>query len=251
MTEAWWIYPLLALCGIVAGVINTLAGSGSLLTLPVFLLIGLPPQIANGTNRIGVLIQSLAGVIAFRKAGRLDMQGRGGIMLATIVGSLPGAWLASELNPDIMRIVMFAVMSVLLALILINPRPSLSGAGRSRWPALALALLSGLYGGFIQAGVGILLLVMLSLMGNLDLVRANAIKLVCVIAFTLPALVLFVFRGQVAWLPGLVVAGGQALGSLLAVRFSVRAKGVNTWIRVLLIALTLAALTKLAFDWIY
>ena len=249
MIEPWWIYPLLVLCGFVAGVVNTLAGSGSLLTLPVFLLSGLPPQIANGTNRIGVLIQSLAGVVAFRKAGRLELEGRGGIVGATIFGSLPGAWLASELNPEVMQVVMFVVMSLLLALILINPKPAVPGAGGARWPALMLALLSGLYGGFIQAGVGILLLVMLSLMGNLDLVRANAIKLVCVIAFTLPALILFVLRDQVAWMPGLAVAGGQALGSILAVRFSVKAKGADAWIRALLIALTLAALTKLGLEW--
>ncbi len=217
----------LAVVGVAAGLINTLAGGGSLLTLPVLLLFGLSPHAANATNRVAIVIQSFAGSAFFDQAGRLDRAAASSVIVPTLLGALAGALLAAWLPAPWLRAGMLAVTSGLAALLLLRPgilAPH-PGEGRLRTPTAStrLALLAvGFYGGLLQAGVGLLMLAVLCGRLRYDLVAANALKSLAIGFFTLLALVVFALAGQVLWLPGIVLSAGMVAGARLAVTFSLR-----------------------------
>lgn len=240
----WYLFPLIVAAGFAAGFINTLAGSGSLITLPLLIFAGLPATIANGTNRVAVLLQTMVAVYRFRRAGTLDL--RHGFLLAipAILGALAGAQIAVNLNESVMRTVIGILMAVMLAVVLIRPKRWLVGRPEmlSRRPGLLQILLFfgiGVYGGFIQAGVGIFLLAGLVLGAGYELVRANAMKNLIVMASTFFALAVFVVNDQVAWLPGLVLAVGNMLGAWVAARMAVE-KGARfvRWILIAVVAVS-------------
>lgn len=223
----WYLYLGVVAAGFAAGFINTIAGSGSLITLPLLIYLGLPPTVANGTNRVGILLQNLVSTVSFRQQGVLHL--RSGLILATpaIAGSLVGAQIAVNLNEEMMRIAIGVLMLVMLAVMLMRPERWLRGHSDvvTRRLGLKEALIFfaiGIYGGFIQAGVGIFLLAALVLGAGYDLVRANGLKVLIIFAFTLFALGVFVRNGQVDWVVGLTLALGNSLGALAAARMSVR-----------------------------
>jgi len=234
------MYLFAVLGGVLAGVINTLAGSGSLVTLPILVFLGLPANVANGTNRVGIVIQSVVGVSAMRREGKLRGEGSAKFILPTLLGSLVGSWLASGLDAETMDAVIGALMAIMLVTILVNPKRWLreesdEGATALKpWLVVAFFFI-GVYGGFIQAGVGILLLVGLVLGAGFSLVEANALKLLLALCFTLIALAVFLVNDLVYWPYGLLMGVGQATGAWLAVRFATRYEGANVWVRRLLI----------------
>ncbi len=216
----------LAAVGLVAGVLNTLAGGGSLLTLPALVFLGMPAADANGTNRVAVVVQSLVAARRFRERGILPLGSVWGLLPVTLVGALVGAWASLQLDETGLRRAMAVVMVAIVGLLWLQPERWLRRTHR-RLPAWGVQLVFafvGFYGGFIQAGVGVLLLVALSLGRGLDLVQANAAKVVLVLLFTLPALVLFWAQGAVQWLPGVVLSLGTAAGAEVGARLAV-AKG--------------------------
>jgi len=228
-------YALLFAAGLVAGTLNVVAGGGSFLTLPLLILMGLPPTMANGTNRVGILIQNVGAVWSFHGHGLVE---RGWIRLAalpaaagSIAGTLVALWIPGEAFRRILAVLMIAVTLYTLWDPVKRPRTGATGgAGRSpeSWALAAGFALVGIYGGFVQAGVGFFLLTVASLAGY-DLVRGNALKVLCVLVFTPVSLGLFAWMGQVAWIPGLVLGGGTLLGGLMGVRLTVlRGHG---WIR--------------------
>ena len=221
---------LLVIVGLIAGAINTLAGGGSNLTLPILMVMGMPPEIANATNRVGVALQSLAGALGFRANDKLPLDDLGPIMVPTLAGGLFGAVAASYAPSWILKPLLLGTMLTMALIILIRPAVVCPPEGTtphkvkeqpSSWWWLTLA---GFYGGFVQAGVGFILLGALAGALRYDLVRANALKLVCSLAFTLVALGIFVARDQVLWLPGLMLACGTIVGAHLAVKFALVAK---------------------------
>jgi uncharacterized membrane protein YfcA len=245
---AWYFYLAVIAAGFVAGFVNTLAGSGSLVTLPVLIFLGLPANVANGTNRVGVLLQNVVGVGSFRQQKVLDL--RGGLMLAApaVVGSILGAQIAVNLNEEMMRRTIGALMVVMLAVILVRPKRWLEGRGevvngRPAWSQLLIFFAIGVYGGFIQAGVGIFLLAGLVLGAGYDLVRANAVKLLIVLCFTVSALVVFLVNRQVVWGIGLIMAVGNMLGAWIASRMAVeRGAAFVRWVLIAVVAVSGAQL---------
>ena len=244
---AEWLIFILA--GVFTGIINTLAGSGSLITLPIFILIcGLPAPVANGTNRIGVLVQGLVGIRGFWKHGQLPLQGVGWLLVPTIIGASLGAWVAVDLNEQAMNTAIGILMVFMLVVMLINPkrwiRESDPNPKRNRHPLTLLVFLGiGFYGGFIQAGVGIFLLAGLVLMAKLDLGKANGVKLLLVFVFNLPALAIFLYENQVHFVFGAMMAVFQAIGAYIGVRFVAKVPNANVWIhRLLILIVTLSAL---------
>ena len=207
--------------GLIAGAVNTVAGGGSLLTVPLLVMLGLPGGVANGTNRVGILLQSLAAAWRFRAHGALRMRDVLPVFLPVAFGSVIGAVLVGYVTDTTFERVFGGLMLLLLV-------PTLRGVGRveqsPRHPhpvstALALVVV-GLYAGAFQAGVGIPLLSALLYLGH-DAVRANALK-VAVIAFSsLAALPVFAWNQQIAWQPALVLATGFVTGALIGVKLTV------------------------------
>ncbi|XOV88414.1 MAG: sulfite exporter TauE/SafE family protein [Pseudomonadota bacterium] len=238
----------LLVAGLIGGFINTLAGGGSMLTLPALMMLGMPADVANATNRIGVLLQSLTGVKGFRDADRLDTAAVLPVLVPTLTGSLAGALLASYLPVWLLKPTLLTAMVGMALVMLVFPAVVAPPVGTPAHrvqdrPAAALGLfLAGAYGGFVQAGVGFLLIAALAGGLRYDLVRGNALKLVCTAAFSVVALVVFVARDQVLWLPGLILAAGTVAGAMLSVRFAITvAQTTLKWLLFVMVTLTCGA----------
>ena len=202
---------------------NTLAGGGSFLAVPLLTLLGLPVTVANATNRVAVLAQNLTAVAGFRREGvsGLDLGLR--LLPPTLLGSWLGSWVASWISPEIFEPLFGLVMLAALPLVLRKPALDRSAPRRLSLPLqVAIYFGLGVYGGAIQAGIGIPLLLALVGAGGLDLVRANSVKVVIIAALTAVALVQFVVAGLVVWSYGLVLAAGSAIGGYLAARWGSR-----------------------------
>ncbi len=243
------LYALLVAAGVAAGFINTVAGGGSLLTLPALMLLGLPAHVANGSNRLAVLTQSISGVAAYRRAGKLETGSIGPVVVPTVLGAALGALSAAYAPAWILEPVLLTTM-VSMALVMLV-RPELVTAQESEGPvtlrerpgAAVGLFFAGLYGGFIQAGVGFVLLAVLGGLLRHDVVRANALKLVCTSLFGLVALAVFVTAGQVAWVPASVLAVATVVGSQLGVRFAVETNPtVLRWIVFIAVTASVAAI---------
>lgn len=244
-----WIYAVALLAGILAGFINTLAGSGSLITLPMLIFLGLPAPVANGTNRVGVLFQNLVGIWKFRKGGQTDS---GGVflLLPSILGGLLGAYLAVDLDEHIMHYVIAGILGVMAMVILMRPEQWLRAESDSsvdyRKPMNFLMFFAiGCYGGFIQAGVGIFLLAAMVLRCGFSMKHANTVKLVIVLALTLPATLVFALEHQINWSLGLLMACGQSAGAWLAASFALQNKQAAKWMHRLLLLIIATSIAKL------
>ncbi len=248
----WYIYPLLIIAGFVAGFINTLAGSGSAVTLPMLMFIGMPASMANGTNRVAIVLQNMAGVQGFRQRGMLDVRGAVMLSIPAVVGSVIGARVSLSLDEALMRQIIGVVMLLVLAVMLLRPRRWLHGTLEKLdgWPTrkhLLLLFFIGMYGGFIQVGVGIWLLIGLVLGLGYDLVRGNGVKVAIVLFQSVAALAVFIVNGQVCWREGLVLAIGNMLGAWSGAWFAVE-RGV-TWVRRILIAIVIFSAAQLLGVW--
>jgi len=232
-------YAYLVGAGFVAGTLNVLAGGGSALTLPLLIFLGLPPTVANGTNRVAILAQNTAAVLGFRRHG---VSGGGLLVLAVppaLVGAGLGTWVALVVGDEAFQQILSAVM-ILIAVWMVwrpLPRSAPEAAGASDEPGgstlrriglIGGFFVVGFYGGFVQAGVGFLILATTSAAG-LDLVRGNALKALLVLSFTPLALGLFWWGGAVEWSSGIALAVGMATGGMLGVRLNVL-KG-HAWVR--------------------
>ncbi len=220
---------LLGGTGFVAGIINTLAGGGSNLTLPALMMLGLPADVANGTNRVAVLMQCVVAVAGFDKHNSLDRPAVAPILVPTIIGGITGA-LAAALLPNLyLKPVLLLTILTMSAVILLRPsiiapEPGSSALSpkdnKAAWWGLFGA---GIYGGFVQAGVGFILLAALAGGLRYDLVRANALKMTCTLTFTVVSVLVFIYFDQIRWLPGVILALGTMVGAHIAVKFAVKA----------------------------
>jgi len=249
MNNLWYAYPLAIVAGIIAGVINTLAGSGSLVTLPMLIALGLPSHVANATNRVGVAMQNVVGITTFQRSGKFNLTGSWWLIAPTIPGALVGAWLATQLGQQEMDAVIGAVMVIMLFIILFDAEKWLREKsevreGRPSLLTLILFFGIGVYGAFIQAGVGVFILGAMVLGTGYSLIHANAIKLMIVLVVTLLALVIFIQQGMVDWGLGALMAVGQSIGAWLAVRFATRYKYANLWVRRLLITVIVISILE-------
>ncbi len=239
----WFI---IVLAGLFAGFINTVAGGGSLLTLPALMLAGLPPSMANGTNRIGILLQSAAASWRFYRAGVLDLKLGAELLAPTLVGATFGAYLATSIPDDTLEPIILGVLTLVALLFALRPswvapEPEDTQKQALPRPLVWLALSgAGFYGGFLQAGVGFLLLTTLAGSLRLDLARANALKVALVLPYTCVALVIFIASGQVSWGVGLLLALSSVVGARIGVHVALTR---TQWLRwIVLTAVTISAL---------
>ena len=213
---------LLIAVGLVAGVVNTLAGGGSVLTVPLLVIFGLPGTIANGTNRVGVLVQGVVACWRFDAEGISELRSALPLLPPVLFGSIAGAAVASQL-PDQTFEQIFAGIMLILLIPMLRRRHAPPALGGQRWSPLTRGFVLfaiGIYGGAVQAGVGLLLLFALNRAG-FDLVRANAIKIVIATALAIATVPVFVFEQQVVWLPAAFVSIGFTVGAAVGARLAV------------------------------
>lgn len=217
---------LLAGLGLIAGVINTLAGGGSNLTIPALMVLGMPADIANATNRVGVILQAVVGALGFRKHKRLPTGDFKAIVMPLLVGSFVGGAVASYAPQALLKYLLLGAMLAVATIVLVRPNVIAPPAGvepftvaekpQSFW----WLLLAGFYGGFVQAGVGFILITTFAGILRYDLVSSNALKVLATIFFTGIALAIFIYNDQVRWLPGLILASGTMVGAHIGVKLA-------------------------------
>lgn len=245
----WWEALLLVGGGLIAGVINAVAGGGSSLTVPLLVLAGVPGNDANGTNRVGVLTSTMAAAAAFRKLGVRGLSRSLPVMIPIVVGSLVGAFGITRLTDDAFERVFGVVMLPIIILSIKKPKPKV---GEEPWPlvvTVAVFLAVGLYGGAVQAGVGLLLLGALTRAGY-DLVTANNVKIVATLVLTAVAMPVFIAQGKVDWVPAIILAAGFTAGGWIGAHAAVR--GGERFIRAAMVVAAVLLASKLlgVWDWV-
>lgn len=246
----WYYYIIVVAVGIVAGIINTVAAGGSLLTLPVLMALGLPPNMANGTNRIAIFLQNIVGVRQFHKEKVMDFPSGFKVGIPAALGAIAGALIAVKLNDEAMKLAIAGVMIVVFFLMLLKPNRWIKSHEEHPpipyWLQVVVFFFVGIYGGFIQAGVGFFLLTSLVLASGFELLKANALKLFVILLYTPMAIVIFFIHGDVDIWMGLVLAVGNMTGAWIGAKIAV--KGGAKLIRYFVLVAILAAATKLILD---
>ncbi|MBN2683325.1 MAG: sulfite exporter TauE/SafE family protein [Bacteroidales bacterium] len=240
---SWQIISLLLVAGFMVGFINTMAGSGTVITYSLFMALGLSPQMANGTIRLGVIMQTLSASFNFKKHNILDLKQGLWYGIPVMFGSITGAQIAVSINKEIFEIIIGIIMLIMLVFILLKPERWIKGkhSGKRKKPGLVLILifyLIGVYGGFIHIGVGIFLLAALVINAGYDLLTANALKVFIVLLYSPFALAVFMFYGHVHYVLGSIAAIGNVAGGYVASKYALSwGAGIIRWILVVVILL--------------
>jgi uncharacterized membrane protein YfcA len=246
----WHTYIIVIAVGIAAGIINTLAAGGSLLTLPVLMALGLPPNMANGTNRIAIFLQNVVGVTRFHQEKVMDFPAGFRVGLPAAAGAIAGAFIAVNLNDEVMKLAIAGVMILVFFLMLVKPNRWIKSHEEHPpipyWLQAIVFFFVGIYGGFIQAGVGFFLLTGLVLASGFELLKANALKIFIILLYTPIALLIFFLHGDVDLWMGLVLAVGNMTGAWIGTKIAV--KGGAVFIRYFVLVAILVAATKLIID---
>lgn len=232
-------YALYVGAGLLTGFLNTVAGGGTLISLPILIFMGLPGSVANGTLRVGILFQNIFAVGGFHSKGlKLPYPYVLWVAAVSVCGGWIGARLAIDLPDHLFRKILAVIMVIVVVTIVIDKRNNQGPVDeRMTWPYQLASIfgffLLGIYGGFIQAGIGFLVIAMVSRIHGISLVRTNYIKVFAAILYTGVAVATFTMAGKIIWKTGLVLAIGQAAGAWFGSRWSVGAGDV--WIKRLLV----------------
>ena len=248
--EEWYHYVLLIGVGFAVGFINTVAGGGSLLSLPVLIFLGLPPSVANGTNRVAIVIQTATAVAGFKSKGVSTFPFNMYLGVSALVGAIIGARIAVDVDGALFNRILAIIMVTVIVIIIFKPKTNLQNiqerlTGKYLWIGIIAFFFFGIYGGFINAGLGFILILFLHYVNHMTLVRANATKVAVVFIYMLSALVVFALNDKVNWFIGLVLAVGNAGGAWIASRYSVK-KG-DKFIRLFLVIMVAVMAVKLWF----
>ncbi|ADY30857.1 sulfite exporter TauE/SafE family protein [Cellulophaga lytica] len=248
--DQWYHYLLLIAVGFIVGFINTVAGGGSLLSLGVLIFFGIPPSVANGTNRVAIAIQSMLGVAGFKSKGVSTFPFNIYLGISAMLGSIVGANIAVEVSGETFNKILAIVMIVVLLIIIFKPKLKAEDiqeriTGKHLWIGIIAFFFFGVYGGFINAGLGFIIILFLHYANHMTLVRANATKVAVVLIYTLAALAVFIYYDKIIWEIGLVLAIGNGSGAWVASRVSV-AKG-DGFIKKFLMLMIIVMAVKLWF----
>lgn len=250
-----WDWPLFIGGGFLAGIINTLAGNGSAITLTLLLTTGMDATVANATNRIGVLFQTFTSLVSLKRSKRtlILLKHSSWYFLPTILGSIGGALLAVEIDDGTLEIIIGIFMILLLGTLVLQPKKWLisTDARKERKTPLnwILMFIIGFYGGFIQMGIGIMMLAALVLSAKFSLKDANIIKLLLAFILIIPAFIIYLLSGDIVWLPGIALAIGASIGAWFGTRYVLYHPKANQYIRYILIGIIIFALLKIFTPW--
>lgn len=218
---------ILIVSGFIAGVINTLAGGGSLLTLPILIFLGLPPGVANGTNRIGILMQSISGTLGYKSKGISTYPFNLYLGISASIGAIIGAQIAIDIRGDLFNKILAIIIVIVGLLIVFKPKNNIKALqerikGKYLYVSCLGFFFIGIYGGFINAGIGIVIMFFLTRYNRLSLIKTNAAKVALVGVYTIGALALFAYNEKVNWSMGLWLSFGTIFGAWFTSRYSVR-----------------------------
>ncbi len=227
-------YIILIIGGVFAGCINTLAGYGSVITLTLLMdVIGLPANLANGSNRINVMATSIVSTSVFYRHGKLNFSKSSRYIISSFAGAMAGVYIATIVSNDAFKEVFKYLLIVLFALLLVKPHRWLRTESvdfrPSSWIVIPSFLIIGFYGGFIQMGVGIPVLAVLVLVAGYNLIEANAIKVMVIGIYTFVVILIFWFKGLIHWEAGLLLAVGSYTGSWITSTFASKYKRANVY----------------------
>lgn len=248
-----WDYVWIFAGCFIAGAINTLAGNGSVITLSILTdLVGLPANLANGTNRVGVLLQAAGSSTGFAKSKTLNIASSKDIIILTVIGAIAGVYTATIVSNEQFLFVFRYLMVLMLFVILVKPERWLHDTDSTKlpvWVSVPVFLVLGFYGGFIQMGMGIFFLAVLVLVSKYSIMQANAIKTIVIMIYTTVVLAIFAWKGLVSWEIGLLMALGQTFGGYLTAAYATQIPNINLWAyRLLIVIIIFAILTQ--FGWI-
>ena len=213
--DQWISFLMLFGTGCLAGILNVVAGGGSFLTLPLLIFLGLPPRLANGTNRVAVLAQ-----IAL--------------------------WISDQIFINVLALLMISITLWTLWNPSRQENDSLRNSRFPKWMVITGGFfIVGVYSGFVQAGVGFLILAVTTMIG-LDLVKGNAVKVLVLLASMIISLTIFATQDQVNWLFGIVLGIGNSFGGLIGVRLTIL-KG-HSWIKNIVTVTVILFAIKLFFE---
>lgn len=245
-----WQALLLVAVGVVAGFLNVMAGGGSLLTVPVMVFLGLPGPVANGTNRVAILAQNVTAIATFARRGFSDFRLSLSLAACAVPGAVAGALVGVRLEGEWFNRALAVIMLGVMLVMHLDRGASAAAAGhvpdrRQMWRGHLLMAAAGFWGGFIQLGVGFIIMPILNRVMGLDLVRTNMHKVVIVAGYTVVALGVFASQVELLWAVGLALALGNTVGGYLGAHFTMHSG--EKLIRLVLNLVLIVFIIKLLF----
>lgn len=246
----WSDILIIILAGFAAGFINTVAGGGSLIALSTLIFMGLPPAVANASNRVAIFSQNFFGMLGFKSKGISSFRFSLWLGMSALLGAILGAQIAVDIDGELFNKLLAVIMLIVIAFIVFNPHKNLAERvekldKKHRGISIALFFLIGIWGGFIQVGVGFLIIAVLSTVNHFSLVKSNSVKVFVILIYTIAALIVFIWEGKINWMYGLVLAVGNSCGAWIASRWSVE-KG-DRWVKIFLVATVIVIAVRLWF----
>ncbi len=240
---------LLILAGLIAGFINAVAGGGSLITIPFLIELGLLPTVANATNRVAIVIQNIFAVSGFKSKGVSSFPYSFWLAGVAVIGAFIGARIAVEIDEVLFKKILAIVMLIVIILTIFKPGQKVVTKERLGIKQQVIGAFTffflGIYGGFIQAGVGFLIIAALSSINHFSLAKSNAVKVFVALIYTLAAVVYFAIEGKINWQYGLILSVGNSVGAWLSSRWSVKIG--DKYVRWFLIVVVFGMAIKLWF----
>ena len=241
--------------GFLAGILNAIAGFGSVVTLSIMIeFMGMPANLANGTNRINMFTQTSLSSFAYFRQGKLNFKRCKMAVILSFIGAMFGVVLALNISNDDFKTVFRYLLIIMFLAVLVNPKRWIHETDldykMNKWLSIPLFLLLGFYGGFIQMGMGLFTLIVLVLIARFNLVEANALKVFIIALYTLVLIFIFNYKDLVDWKIGLTFALGQGAGGYLAAHYASKYPKADVWIYRILIITVLVVILK-SFDIIH
>lgn len=237
---------ILFFVGAIAAFINVNSGGGSSLTLPPLIFLGLDASVANGTNRVAIIFQNVSAVYSFKKEKYYELKNSLILSLLSLPGAIAGAIFAVRISNEAFEKVLGIIM-ILLIITMIIPQKrekKISDDFKVNWKLFLSMIAIGFYGGFLQIGVGFIIMALLHNALKLDLIRVNMDKVFVVFVFTIPALLVFILTNNVNWFYGLSLSAGNAFGGWWGAKLSVK-KGEELIKAVLIVSIFIMAMKLL------
>ena len=240
---------ILIVGGFFCGILNTLAGFGSVISLAIYMdVLNIPGHIANATNRVNILASSNIAAATFYKNGKLKLKGDALFIVATLIGAIVGAVIASYVNDEQFRTAFKYLLIPILILLIANPKKFMNVLENEKpaspWIMLPMLFIIGIYAGFIQAGFGVLFLMILVMLGRYNLVRSNALKIAIVAIYSFFVVGWFWWKGMINWQPGLIMAIGQSISGYLTAKYLSKYENANKFAYWFLIILLILVIVK-------